>query len=165
MMPYIGDANVANIQPLPVCVFFLVRVSSYNFLAPRISKIFKHGLDWVIHFLGFHPFVFSAVYIQIIYNQTPGQWEYPALQIVWFFFQGGGGEIPKDIQTWVSLETQSRETELNNNEVSAKYTLEEGTVESDPNLPLYCQAGTWSVESKVTCEPKIVEKIWKPEVF
>ena len=45
MMPYIGDANVANIQPLPVCVFFLVRVSSYNFLAPRISKIFKHGLD------------------------------------------------------------------------------------------------------------------------
>ena len=141
MMPY-RWCKCGELQPLPVGVFFWCEYPASIF-GPQDIKDFKHGLDWVIHFLGFHPFVFSAVYIQIIYNQTPGQWE-----------------LSKDIQTWVSLETQSRETELNNNEVSAKYTLEEGTVESDPNLPLYCQAGTWSVESKVTCEPKIVEKIF-----
>lgn len=117
--------------------FFLVRVSSFNFWPPGYQRF----QTWPR--LSYSFFGFPAVYIQIIYNQTPGQWE-----------------LSKDIQTWVSLETQSRETELNNNEVSAKYTLEEGTVESDPNLPLYCQAGTWSVESKVTCEPKIVEKIF-----
>lgn len=43
--------------------------------------------------------------------------------------------------------------------VSAKYTLEEGTVESDPNLPLYCQAGTWSVESKAYCQQPTYNKV------
>lgn len=59
--------------------------------------------------------------------------------------------LSEDLQYVYSM---SRDGQL----VSAKYTLKDG-VEADAEKPLYCLPGTWSVESKASCQQPIYNKV------